>query len=152
TIREVLALMQSLLQNRGVAVRTNLSTSLPTVLGDRIQLQQVIMNLIMNGADAMSPVTSRPRILHVGSAPDTSGSVLIAIEDSGTGIDATIVDRIFDPLFTSKPNGMGMGLCICRSIIEAHGGRLWASPGSPHGTVLHFTVPASVTGSVSHCE
>jgi PAS domain S-box-containing protein len=152
TIREVLALMQSLLQNRGVAVRTNLSTSLPTVLGDRIQLQQVIMNLIMNGADAMSPVTSRPRILHVGSAPDTSGSVLIAIEDSGTGIDATIVDRMFDPLFTTKLNGMGMGLCICRSIIEAHGGRLWASPGSPHGTVLHFTVPASVTGSASHCE
>ena len=151
-IREVLALTQSSLQNRGVAVLTNLSASVPPVLGDRIQLQQVIMNLIMNGSDAMSPVTNRPRMLHVRSAPDTSGNALVAIEDSGTGVEATIVDRIFDPLFTTKPNGMGMGLSICRSIIEAHGGRLWASPGSPHGTVFQFTVPASVTGNAPHCE
>jgi C4-dicarboxylate-specific signal transduction histidine kinase len=152
TIREVLALIQSSLQSRGVTLRTNLSASLPKVLGDRTQLQQVIMNLIMNGADAMSSVTSRPRILHVESAPDTSGGALVAIEDSGTGVDATISDRIFDPLFTTKPNGMGMGLCICRSIIEAHGGRLWPSSGSPHGTVFQFTVPASVMGSAPHCE
>jgi len=151
-IREVLALIQSSLQNRGITVRTHLSASLPTVLGDRTQLQQVVMNLVMNGADAMSSVTSRPRILHVGSSPDTTGCALVAIEDSGTGVDATVFDRIFDPLFTTKPNGMGMGLSICRSIIEAHGGRLWPLPGSPHGTVFQFTVPASVAGSAPHCK
>jgi PAS domain S-box-containing protein len=146
-IREVLTLTSSALQMRGVSVRTELSAGLPPVLGDRVQLQQVIMNLIMNGADAMSPVTNRPRVLRIRSHIDGSGSMLVGIEDSGTGLDAGIVDRIFDPLFTTKPNGMGMGLSICRSIVEAHGGRIWMSPGSSDGAVFQFTVPAAAAHS-----
>jgi signal transduction histidine kinase len=142
TIREVLTLTNGTLQGRNVLVRTRLSEGLPLILGDRIQLQQVIMNLIINGADAMSSVTSRPRILHIESHIDELGKVMIGIEDAGTGLDPSIADRIFDPLFTTKPNGMGMGLSICRSIVEAHGGHLRASPGSPHGAVFHFAIPA----------
>ncbi len=127
-IREVLALTASALRSRSVAVQTTLPAELPPALGDRVQLQQVIMNLIMNGADAMSFVTDRPRVLRIGSKVDGEGSIQVTIKDSGTGIEEAIRHRIFDPLFTTKPTGMGMGLSICRSIIEAHGGRLWASP------------------------
>jgi signal transduction histidine kinase len=113
------------------------------VLGDRVQLQQVIMNLAMNGADAMSSVSDRPRELQVGSKVNDEGSIEVTIRDSGTGIEEAIRHRIFDPLFTTKSAGMGMGLSICRRIIEAHGGRLWASPGMPHGTEFRFTIPGS---------
>jgi two-component system, LuxR family, sensor kinase FixL len=102
---------------------------------------------VINGADAMSPVTDRPRILRIGSRLDSAGSILVAVDDSGTGLDANVVERIFQPLFTTKPTGMGMGLSICRSIVEAHGGRIWASPSSPHGAVFQFTVPTVATGS-----
>ena len=142
-IREVLTLAVGSLQGRSVAVQTVLPASLPHVLGDRVQLQQVIMNLIMNGADAMSAVIDRPRILRIGSKVDDAGSILITISDSGTGIDQAIHNRIFDPLFTTKPTGMGMGLSICRTIVEAHGGRLWASPRAAHGTDFQFTVPSA---------
>ena len=101
------------------------------------------MNLAMNGADAMSSVTDRPRVLRVGSKVNDEGSIEVTIRDSGTGIEEAIRHRIFDPLFTTKPAGMGMGLSICRRIIEAHGGRLWASPGTPHGTEFRFTIPGS---------
>ena len=124
-----------------MAVQTMLPADLPLALGDRVQLQQVIMNLIMNGADAMSSVTDRPRVLRIGSKVDDEGSIQVTIRDSGTGIDEAIRNRIFDPLFTTKPTGMGMGLSICRSIVEAHGGRLWASPSTPHGTDFQFTIP-----------
>jgi PAS domain S-box-containing protein len=140
-IQDVLALTNSTLQARNVLVRTRLPADLPQVLGDRIGLQQVIMNLITNGTDAMSSITDRSRILHIESQVESSDSILVAVEDVGTGFDPGIAERIFDRLFTTKPNGMGLGLSICRSIIEAHGGRLWASPGSPHGAVFQFTMP-----------
>jgi PAS domain S-box-containing protein len=140
-IRDVLTLTNGTLQSRNVFVRTHLLEGLPLIKGDRIQLQQVIMNLIINGADAMSSVTDRPRILRIESQIDESGKMLVAIEDAGTGLDPNVADRIFEPLITTKPNGMGMGLSICRSIVEAHGGRLWASPGSSYGAVFQFTMP-----------
>jgi C4-dicarboxylate-specific signal transduction histidine kinase len=139
-IREVHTITQTALQSRLVSVRSDLPAGLPPVLGDRVQLQQVIMNLIMNDADAMSSVTNRPRILQLVSRIDPSGSMVVAIEDSGTGLDAILMERIFDPLFTTKPNGMGMGLAICKSIVEAHGGRIWALPRRPNGSVFQFTV------------
>ena len=119
---------QSALQARGVSVRLDLPPGLPRALGDRVQLQQVLMNLIMNGADAMSLVESRPRILGVSSRVDSSDNILVSIEDSGTGLEPGLSDRIFDPLVTTKQNGMGMGLAICKSIVEGHGGRVWAVP------------------------
>jgi two-component system, sensor histidine kinase and response regulator len=142
-IRDVLALTGSALRSRSVAVKTTLAADLPLALGDRVQLQQVIMNLAMNGADAMSSVTDRPRVLRVESKVNGEGSILVTIEDSGTGIEEAIRHRIFDPLFTTKPAGMGVGLSICRRIVEAHGGRLWAAPGTPHGTEFQFTIPGS---------
>jgi signal transduction histidine kinase len=110
-------------------------------MGDRIQVQQVLLNLVMNGIEAMNAIMDRPRVLRVSSQIDGPGSVLIAVTDTGTGFDPTKVDRIFDAFFTTKPEGMGMGLSICRSIVEAHGGRLWASPNPPHGSVFQFTMP-----------
>jgi signal transduction histidine kinase len=108
---------------------------------DRVQLQQVIVNLIMNGIEAMSAVTRQPRVLRVRSQIDGSGHVLIAVEDSGPGLAPETMDRLFDTFYTTKPDGMGMGLSICRSIVDAHGGRLWASPQSPRGAVFQFTAP-----------
>jgi PAS domain S-box-containing protein len=140
-INEVATMTQSALQARGVSVRLDLSPGLPPALGDRVQLQQVIMNLIMNGADAMSLISSRPRILRLASRIDLPGSIVVAIEDSGTGLEAGLLDRIFDPLFTTKPNGMGMGLAICKSIVEGHGGRIWAVPDYSNSTVFQFTLP-----------
>jgi PAS domain S-box-containing protein len=140
-IRDVLELMMSALRSRGVVVQTQLSSGLQKALGDRIQLQQVIMNLIMNGADAMSAVADRPRILNIASQIDSAGNLLVSVKDSGSGIDQAIRDNIFKPLFTTKASGMGMGLSICRSIIEAHGGKLWAAPAVPYGTDFRFIVP-----------
>jgi PAS domain S-box-containing protein len=140
-IQDVLTLANSTLQARNILVRTKLPADLPQVRGDRVGLQQVIMNLITNGTDAMSSITDRSRILRIESQIEAPNSVMVAVADAGTGFDPGIVDRIFDRLFTTKPNGMGLGLSICQSIIEAHGGRLWASPGSPHGAVFQFTMP-----------
>jgi len=123
-------------------VRTELSTELPDVLVNRVQLQQVILNLIMNAADAMGSVTDRKRTLKVSSGRHDSTGVLVTVEDSGTGIDPEHIDRIFDPFFTTKSEGMGLGLSICRSIIEGHGGHLSVSGGNPHGSVFHLRLPA----------
>jgi signal transduction histidine kinase len=141
TIREVLALTRHALHGRNVTVETSLPREVPKVLGDRVQLQQVIMNLVINGADAMNAVTGRPRILRIGSHVNGADHVVITVGDSGTGIDETVRSRVFDPLFTTKSNGMGMGLPICRSIVRAHGGELWAAQAQPHGTEFRFTVP-----------
>jgi PAS domain S-box-containing protein len=140
-IKEVVTMTQSALAARGVSVRIDLPPGLPHALGDRVQLQQVLLNLIINGADAMGLVASGPRILGLSSRVEPSNNILISIEDTGTGLEAGLSDRIFDPLFTTKPNGMGMGLAICKSIVEEHGGRIWALPRSPNGTVFQFTVP-----------
>ena len=140
-IAEVLALTRGELRRHDVSLETELSGDLEAVMADRIQVQQVILNLVMNGIEAMSASTDRPRMLRVCSRIEGPGSVLIAVTDAGTGLDPTKVDRIFDAFFTTKPEGMGMGLSICRSIIEAHGGRLWASPNLPYGSVFQFTMP-----------
>jgi len=106
-----------------------------------VQLQQVIMNLIMNAVEALGAVTDRARTLRVTSTVNPAGDVLVTVDDSGPGIDPAVVDRIFDPFFTTKPGGMGMGLSICRSIIESHGGRIWAAANVPQGAAFHFTIP-----------
>jgi signal transduction histidine kinase len=140
-IQEVLALTRSELQRHGVMLRADLFADVRPVFGDRVQLQQVLLNLITNGIEAMNAVTDRPKLLAITSEPVEPGGVLVAVEDTGTGLDPATADRIFDSFFTTKPNGMGIGLSICRSIIEAHGGRFWVSPRVPCGTVFRFTVP-----------
>jgi C4-dicarboxylate-specific signal transduction histidine kinase len=142
-IREVLVLMRSELNQHDVSLETALSGGLEPIMGDRVQLQQVILNLIMNGIEAMSAIMRQPRVLRVRSQIDGPGAVLIAIEDSGPGLAPETMDRLFDPFFTTKPSGMGMGLSICRSIVDAHGGRLWASQQPPRGAVFQFTVPTA---------
>jgi PAS domain S-box-containing protein len=141
TINEVLALTHSEVRRHGVALHTDLAAGARPVMGDRVQLQQVLLNLILNGLDAMRAITDRPKELAVSSGLTEPGSVLVSVEDSGTGLDPAIAPRIFEPFVTTKADGLGMGLSICRSIIEAHGGRLWVSPREPHGTTLRFTVP-----------
>jgi signal transduction histidine kinase len=113
------------------------------IFGDRIQLQQVIINLVMNGIEAMQSVTDRPRELVVRSGQDRPRQALVSVADCGVGIAAENVDRLFDAFFTTKSGGMGMGLSICRSIIEAHGGRLWATANIPHGATFQFTLPVN---------
>ena len=139
-IQEVLALAGHELQNHQVLVDCHLTETLPKVRADRVQLQQVLLNLIMNGVEAMAG--AQPRTLSLESRTDKSGNVLIAVRDSGTGLGSE-VDRLFTPFFTTKGNGMGMGLPISRSLIENHGGQLWAAPNSPRGAVFSFTLPAS---------
>jgi signal transduction histidine kinase len=140
-INEVMALMQAELHSQHVSVQSELLDELPQVLAHRVQLQQVILNLITNAAEAMHAITDRARMLRVTSQKQDDGSVLVTVADTGTGIDPDDMDRMFDAFFTTKANGMGMGLSICRSIIKAHGGRLWASAGVPHGSIFHVVLP-----------
>jgi PAS domain S-box-containing protein len=140
-IREVLALVQGDLLEHRISVFTFLSADLPQVMADRVQLQQVIMNLVTNAIDAMKPITDRPQTLRAKSEVRDGEFVVVTIEDSGTGIDPEKMDRLFETFFTTKPHGMGMGLSICRSIVEAHRGRLWASAGAQHGSVFRFELP-----------
>lgn len=141
-IREILALTRSELMQHDLVLHIDLSDDERTVFGDRVQLQQVVLNLTMNGIEAMSAVVDRPKVLTISSERVEEGDVLVAVKDTGPGIDPATADRIFDSFFTTKPNGMGMGLSICRSIVEAHGGRFWASPNRPHGAIFQFTLPA----------
>ena len=141
-IQEVLILAGRELYENQVLLEKQLTNDLPSVLADRVQLQQVLLNLIMNGIEAMAAVTDRPRLLGVQSQIDQSGDVLVAVSDSGTGFD-TAVERAFTPFFTTKANGLGMGLSISRSLVEGHGGRLWATHNSPHGAVFSFTLPTT---------
>jgi C4-dicarboxylate-specific signal transduction histidine kinase len=140
-VLEVISLSNSELQRNRVELQTHLSRDLPLVPGDRVQLQQVILNLILNAVEAMSGVGDRPHELAVGSGASDSHDVFVEVRDSGPGLDAVNLDRLFDPFYTTKPNGMGMGLAISHSIVEAHGGRLWATPNEPHGAVFRFTLP-----------
>jgi signal transduction histidine kinase len=125
-----------------VSVRTRFAENLPTVEGDRVQLQQVMLNLMMNAIEAMSAVDDERRELVASIHKDESGGVLIAVSDLGPGVPFENVERLFEPFYTTKATGMGMGLSICRSIIEAHGGRLWASPNAPYGAIFQFNLPA----------
>jgi PAS domain S-box-containing protein len=140
-VRETLAVIDAELRVRQIVVATDLAEPSPVTIGDWVQLQQVILNLIMNGVEAMSPVADRPCRLWISSRREAPDSILVAVEDSGVGLDPEIAERIFDPFFTTKAGGMGMGLSICRSIIDGHGGRLWASPAPSRGAVVQFTLP-----------
>jgi len=135
-------LRRELTRNR-VSLRTDLGPDLPLVSADRVQLQQVLINLVMNGIDAMRTVADRTRELLIKSARHPDG-VLVQVQDSGIGFDPEHVDRIFEPFFTTKAEGTGMGLSISHSIVESHGGRLWAESGS-HGALFQFTLPSSVS-------
>jgi C4-dicarboxylate-specific signal transduction histidine kinase len=140
-VREIVALMQSETSRRGAALKTDLAANLPAVTGDRVQLQQLLLNLVINALDSMSGITDRPRVVRIRtSAPDTK-SILIAVEDSGVGLDPEQMARLFDAFYTTKSEGLGMGLSISRSIIEAHGGKLWAAPNEGPGATFQFTLP-----------
>jgi len=143
TITEVLALTRQELQQHRVSVQAELRPDLPTIVADRVQLQQVVLNLVMNGVDAMRNVTDRSRILTLRSQLDDQNNVIVNVADSGVGLDAANRERIFETFFTTKAAGMGMGLAISKSIIEAHRGRLWAAPGSPIGAMFAFALPSA---------
>jgi signal transduction histidine kinase len=140
-VRETIPLVQRELIGHQILSSLELGPALPTILGDRVQLQQVIINLVMNGIEAMQSVTDRPRELVIRSRQDEKQQVLVSVTDCGVGISAENSDRLFSAFFTTKSSGMGMGLSICRSIIEAHGGRLWATANIPHGATFQFTLP-----------
>jgi PAS domain S-box-containing protein len=147
-IQEILALMRGELQSKRIALRIAFAEKLPQLLGERAQLQQVILNLIINAIEAMVSVTDRARTLRVTTEAHYP-AVLITVEDSGTGIDPANIGRIFDTFFTTKEQGMGMGLSISRSIIEAHGGRLSAAPGEPYGSIFQIVLPADAPAGES---
>src|SRR5438552_1766127 len=140
-IREVVGLTQTEIQKNGVALRMELAADLPRVLGDRVQLQQVFLNLVMNSIEAMSAVTDRARELVICSHQHESDQVFVAVQDSGIGIDQENLEKIFNAFYTTKSQGMGMGLAISRSIVENHGGRLWATANESRGAVFQFTLP-----------
>jgi signal transduction histidine kinase len=143
-IRDLIMLTRGEAVKNGVSVQTQLADGLPLVEGDRVQLQQVILNLIVNAIHAMSGVDAR-RDLHLSTANIASEGTLVAVRDSGSGLSHDQLSRLFEPFYTTKPDGLGLGLPICRAIIEAHGGRLWATPNEPHGAVFQFTLPPSRT-------
>jgi signal transduction histidine kinase len=140
-IEEAIALLKDDLESHRVSVEVGRRARLPRVIGDRVQLQQVLLNLITNAIDAMANVDG-PRILSLKSDTRDDGGVLISVADTGTGIDPQDVQRVFNPLFTTKSGGMGMGLAICRSIIEAHDGMLWVAPNTPQGSIFQFVLGA----------
>jgi signal transduction histidine kinase len=140
-ISEVIALTRGEAEKGRVSLQTSLAPDLPLVFGDRVQLQQVILNLIVNAIEAMSTQKGRLRNLRVGSQLDGQNAVLVAVMDTGPGIDAEHIDSVFDAFYSTKPQGIGMGLAICRSIIEAHDGRLWVVPGKEGGATFQFSVP-----------
>jgi PAS domain S-box-containing protein len=140
-IKETIGLLQRQVFSHEVSLRMELVAALPMILADRVQLQQVIINLVMNGIEAMQSVTDRSRELVIRSGQDEAGQALVSVADCGVGIAAENVDRLFNPFFTTKSSGMGMGLSICRSIIETHGGQLWAMANLPHGATFQFTLP-----------
>jgi two-component system, LuxR family, sensor kinase FixL len=135
-------LTQVEVQRSGVSLRTQLANGLPTVWGDRVQLQQVVINLIVNALEAMRENGDAPRVLSVVSAAGDANEVSVEVHDTGPGFDPADLDRLLQSFYTTKPEGMGMGLAISRSIVEAHGGRLSAGLNRPHGAVFRFTLPA----------
>jgi len=140
----------------GAAIRLELASDLPPVRGDRIQLQQVIINLVVNGVQAMATVRDRARLLTVRTRRHEADQVLVAVEDAGVGIEPENTSRLFGAFYTTKPTGLGMGLSICRSIVEAHGGRIWASRNAGPGMTFQFTVlpcnPASSAASMPSAD
>jgi len=148
----VIALSLNELQRSRVILRADLADKLPAVTGDRVQLQQVILNLLLNASDAMCSVNDRPRQLVIRTERDEGDRVRLSVQDVGVGFDPQAVDRLFEAFYTTKSDGMGIGLSVSRSIIESHGGRLWAAPNNGPGATFSFSIPRaseSVTGASS---
>jgi C4-dicarboxylate-specific signal transduction histidine kinase len=143
-INEVILLPRSAINKNGVSVQTRLSEGLSPIYGDRVQLQQVVLNLIMNAVEAMGLLEAEPRELLITTEQDHTG-VLVTVRDSGPGIDPTHLERVFNAFYTTKSHGVGMGLSICRSIIDEHGGRLWVEANEPRGAVFQLTLPKAET-------
>ena len=137
----MIELTRSEATKNSVSVQTELAEGLPLIRGDQVELQQVILNLIVNAIEAMSGMSEGPRELLIATVKSESGDVLVAVRDSGPGLEPIALERLFEAFYTTKPDGLGLGLSICRSIIEAHGGRLWASANTPRGAVFQFTLP-----------
>ena len=139
-IREMIALLRSEAARHSISIDGDLASDVPQIMVDRVQLQQVLMNLMLNGIEAMTDLNT-PGKLTISSRHEENGQVLISVVDVGTGIKPEQAEQIFNAFFTSKPQGTGMGLAISRSIVESHGGRLWAAPNSGPGTTFQFTLP-----------
>ena len=144
--REVIALSLSEFQRNRVILRPEFAEDLPVVTGDRVQLQQVILNLLKNASDAMSTVDDRPRQLRIRTERDTGDHVRVSVEDAGIGLDPRDMDRLFEAFYTTKDDGMGIGLSVSRSIIERHRGRLWAAPNNGPGATFSFSIPPGPRG------
>jgi signal transduction histidine kinase len=140
TIAEVVAFVQGEVRRTRVTLRTDLASDLPRIIGDRVQLQQVVLNLVLNGLEAMNAVADQPRELAIETRRENSEHIRVAVRDVGVGLDPESIHRLFDAFYTTKQGGMGMGLSISRSIIENHGGRLWAVPNDGPGATFLFTV------------
>jgi C4-dicarboxylate-specific signal transduction histidine kinase len=151
-IREVIDLTRGEAISDSVATRIELTEYLPSVIGDRVQLQQVMLNLIVNALEAMRGVSEWPREMLISTSRDSSGGILVTVRDSGSGLPAETIEDVFNPFYTTKTDGLGMGLSICRSIIEAHGGRLWADTDAPRGAILHFVLPIDNEQQIPHPE
>jgi signal transduction histidine kinase len=141
TLRQVIALIRDEAKRKSVNIRTQFADDLSSVSGDQVQLQQVVLNLAINGIEAMSSVGERARELVVTTRNIDSDQVQVTVEDSGVGLDPNTMQKIFEPFYTTKPTGMGMGLSISRSILHSHGGRLWATAKDGAGTIFYFTLP-----------
>ena len=139
-ILETIALTRSEMRQHDIVLKTELANDLPRISGDRVQLQQVMLNLIMNAIEAMSETSEGPRELLIRSEIDLPDGVMVIVRDWGPGLKPESLNHLFDPFYSTKPAGMGMGLSICRSITEAHGGRLWATANTPRGAVFQFTL------------
>ena len=145
-IQEVIEMVQAAIEKNRISVRTRLAADVTSVYGDRVQLQQVLLNLILNAVEAMGSVDERQRMLSVVTE-QRAADVLVAVHDSGRGIDPEHLQRVFEPFYTTKESGIGMGLSICRSIVVAHGGALWAEVNPPRGATFQFTLPAGLDNS-----
>jgi signal transduction histidine kinase len=141
-VREVIELTRGEALKNGISVKTKLAKGQPIITGDRVQLQQVVLNLTLNALQAMGAVSEGARQALITTSQTELNDLYIAVQDTGPGLSPETYSRLFEPFYTIKPNGMGMGLAICRSIVEAHGGRLWATACQPHGTLFQFVIPA----------
>jgi signal transduction histidine kinase len=148
-VAEVIALSMSELQRNRVILRSELSDGVPPVMGDRVQLQQVVLNLLINALDAMKGVDDRPRQLAIRTEQDEGDRVRLIVQDTGVGLDPQTVDRLFEAFYTTKSGGMGIGLSVSRSIIEGHHGRLWATPNDGPGATFSFSIPCRPEGATS---
>jgi C4-dicarboxylate-specific signal transduction histidine kinase len=146
-IREVIELTRGEAAKQGASVQMALGEGLPFIEGDRVQLQQVVLNLVVNAVQAMGAAEGGPRELVITTARTEPNGALVAVKDSGPGVTPANLEQLFTPFYTTKPDGLGMGLSICRSIIEAHGGRLWMTPNQPRGAIFHFTMPSRPGGA-----